>query len=111
MIHPGANINTIADFFNDLVNHSDERGLQAAHEVIRSRVNDRHLQQGLTLAADGNHPSIVSRYLSETLPHNWDKDMVHRIRDAVEMWQSGKTAEQILECFGQNYSVSQRSIG
>tara|TARA_Y100001933_G_C18796005_1_gene478724 strand:- start:121 stop:465 length:345 start_codon:yes stop_codon:yes gene_type:complete len=99
MIHPLSEINTIANFFHELVLHSRARGMHAAHEVIRSQVQEGHLQQGLTLAADGNHPSIVARYLKETLPHSWEHDQVVRLRRAVELWQLGRAVEEIMECF------------
>ena len=99
MVQPGADIETIADFFRDLCRHCEKEGKQAAHEVIRSRITERHLQEGLCLAADGNHPSIVGRYLRETLPHNWHPDLVQHLASAVEIWQSGGPLHEVLGCF------------
>ncbi len=105
MIHPLAEISTIEHFFEELVTHSRKRGMQAAHEVIRGQVAESHLKQGLTLAADGNHPSVVGRYLKETLPHQWEKDLAVRLSRAVELWQLGESVEEILQCFSPKTSV------
>ena len=99
MIHPLSDIGAIATFFKDLSLHCSERGMQAAHAMIRTRISDRHLQEGLSLAADGNHPAIVGRYLSETLPQNWEPDLAQRVARAVSCWQTGQPLDEIMLCF------------
>ncbi|MCB1139025.1 MAG: hypothetical protein KDK23_09730 [Leptospiraceae bacterium] len=98
MIHALSDIGSIAAFFQDLCLHCSERGIQAAHEIIRTRISDRHLQEGLTLAADGNHPAIVGRYLSETLPRHWEPDLAERVARAVSCWQTGQPLQEIMNC-------------
>lgn len=94
-----SDIDSIISFFQELATYCQDRGMQAAHELIPTRISDRHLQTALSLAADGNHPSIVGRYLEETLSGRWDPDLARAIARAVTLWQQGKCAEEIAGCF------------
>ena len=99
MIGPGSDIEAISKFFAELSDHSQRVGIQSARELILSRVKDRGLQTGLTLAAEGNHPTVVRQYLSEALLHEWQSDLCSKLLEAVHRWQTGCAQEEVLACF------------